>query len=96
MQTAVLMYLVGQSLRRGVSDPAAVRHAHQLCTQLQHMGQRQVADVRVLLTVDTETLFINSSQCVQGDKPLALPALNHAISYRIMLFRHMQSASYSV
>lgn len=46
-------YLVSQSLRRRVSDPAAVRHTHQLCTQLQHVSQRQVANVGVLLTGET-------------------------------------------
>lgn len=46
-------YLVSQSLRGRVPDPAAMRHTHQLCAQLQHVSKRQVADVGVVLTSET-------------------------------------------
>lgn len=57
-----LQYLVSQSLRWGVTNPTAVSNTYELCTELQYMGERQVANVGVLLTVNTRTLFYNSSE----------------------------------
>lgn len=60
MRVRSLWYLVGQSLRWRVPDPAAMRQAHQLCTQLQHMSQRQVADVGVALTCETRDIGLST------------------------------------
>lgn len=39
-----------------------MRDAYQLCTELQYMGERQVANVGVLLTVNTNTLLETCSE----------------------------------
>lgn len=56
-------YLVSQSLRRRVADPAAVRNTYELRTQLQDVGERQVADVGVFLTA-TNITFKRLNECI--------------------------------
>lgn len=57
-------HLVGQSLRRRVADPAAVGHTYEFSAELQDVGQRQVADVGVLLTA-TNATFNKLNQCTR-------------------------------
>lgn len=49
-------HLVSESLRRRVADPAAVRNTYEFRAELQDVGQRQVADVGVLLTATNITV----------------------------------------
>lgn len=43
-----------------------MRNTYKLCTQLQYMGQRQVANVGVLLTVNTKTLLYTALKVISA------------------------------